>query len=134
MISTTFFILQLKICRGSVICYIRKRSRNLFMVTPLYRSYEVFRPSCIRIWKMLQIRNLNCFYIMAKMYSNEPKINHHSIWIGFGQHLRTLQTSFSLQNLCNGYVCYKSTPQGLKMTVACTDAAQILFKCQGGLF
>ena len=69
------------------------------------------------------------------MYSNKPKINHHSLWTGIGQHLRTLQTSFSLYNLYNGYVRYKNTPQGLKkMTVAFTNAAQIQFKRQGGLF
>ena len=62
---------------------------------------------------MLKIKNLNSFYIMVKMYSNEPKINHHSIWAGIGQHLRTLQTSFSLLNLYNGYV-YKNTPEGLR--------------------
>ena len=40
---------------------------------------EVFRPSCISLWKMLKIKKMNYFYIMAKMYSNEPKINHHSL-------------------------------------------------------
>ena len=55
---------------------------------------------------MLKIKNLNSFYIMAKKYSNEPKINHHSLWPKIGQHLRTLQTSF---NLYNGYVCYTNS-------------------------
>ena len=55
---------------------------------------------------MLKNKNLNSFYIMAKKYSNEPKINHHSLWPKIGQHLRTLQTSF---NLYNGYVCYKNS-------------------------
>ena len=76
------------------------------MLTPLYRGSEVFRPSCISLWKMLKIKNLNSFYNMAKKYFNEPKINHHSLWPRIGQHLRTLQTSF---NLYNGYVCYKNS-------------------------
>ena len=66
------------------------------------------------------------------MYSNEPKINQHSLWTGIGQHLRTLLIHLA----CKTYIMAmyaKNTPQGLKMTMASTSAAQILFKWQGDI-
>ena len=89
----------------------QNKTKKLIHGNPSVQGSEVFRPSCISLWKMLKIKNMNSFYIMAKMYYKEPKINHHSLWTGIAQHLRILQT---LQNLYIDYVCYKNTPQGLK--------------------
>ena len=86
-----------KIRRGSVLCYTRWKNRNQFMVTPSpVQGIWSFQTVLYKLMKNDKNKNLNYFYIIAKIYSNEPKINHHSLWTGIGQHLRTPQTSFSL--------------------------------------